>query len=339
MGIRIKKGHVSAILPVKNSALTLIKTIQSIKLQVYSDWELIIVVAPSEDESLSIAKTEAKFDQRIKVVFDIDSKGIAEACNVALSYCAGEFIAICNADDINMPNRFLAQKNYMSRHPEVGVLGSNVQTFGKVYTYWNMPREHNLIAPTMLFRGAIANPTAMVRHQTLKVYNIKYNPFFNRGSEDLELWERMSCVTKIQNLNYALIKYRVSNTQLSAVTAASSLKNAREVRERIHSRLGLSNIESYSAINNKIADNEIGIDIEEANEWFEKLISANSRVKHFDSVGLSRVIEKEKFLILERNLQNPNSRHVNSSIVITKIISKFPLPWKLRAMEILRRNS
>lgn len=333
-----KMGLVSAILPVRNSASTLDETIHSIQIQVFENWELIIVVGQSEDNSLEIALKASRFDNRIKVIEDNESKGIAEACSRALQESSGEFIAICNADDINMPNRFLAQQNFLKLNEEIGVIGSNVQTFGKHYTYWNLPTEHKLIAPTMLFRGSIANPTAMIRKQVLLENNIDYDSHFNRGSEDLDLWERLSCVTELRNLNYALIKYRISDTQLSAVTAQTSLENARKVRERILSRIGVDNIGIYREIHNKIADNESDININEATELFETIKIANLKSRHFDQNGLARILEKEKFMIIERNLQNNVPRPLNSSGYISKFSSMLPLSWKIRAVEILKRG-
>jgi glycosyltransferase involved in cell wall biosynthesis len=334
----IKHGLVSAILPVKNSASTLEETIRSVQLQVYENWELVIVVAPSADVSLELSKRFSNFDNRIKVIHDNTSKGIAEACNLALAECTGEFVAICNADDINMPNRFLAQQNYLRQNPEVGVLGSNVQTFGKQYNYWNLPTDHNQIAPTMLFRGSIANPTAMIRRQVLLDHGLEYDVRFNRGSEDLDLWERLSCVTELRNLNYALIRYRISDTQLSAVTALTSLENARKVRERILLRLGISDLGIHKEIQDSIADNKNDISIEEVSDWFERIKNANHISKHFDQAALARVIEKEKFMIIERNLQNRKSRYVNSSSFFIGLSSKLPLSWKIRAVEILKRS-
>lgn len=335
----IKTGLVSAILPVKNSAPTLEETIRSLQNQVFESWELIMVVGPSNDASLEIAVKASKLDKRIRVIEDNYSKGVAEACNVGLNESSGEFVAICNADDINMPNRFLAQQNYLRKNSNVGVLGSHVQTFGRRYTYWNLPTDHKHIAPTMLFRGSIANPTAMIRRQILLNHRLDYDVKFNQGSEDLDLWERLSCVTELQNLDFALIKYRISDTQLSAVTALTSLVNARKVRERILSRLGINDIKSHREIHNKIADNENEINIDEVSDWFERIKIANSISNHFNQNALLRVLEKERFMIIERNLQNKKLRNVNSSRLISAVSSRLPLSWKIRAVEVLKRST
>lgn len=337
----IKTGLVSAILPVKNSASTLIETIRSIQIQVYQNWELIIVVNQSKDASLEIALEASNFEKRIKVIDDKNSKGVAEACNVALRESKGEFVAICNADDINMPNRFLAQQSYLSQNPEVGVLGSNVQTFGKRYTYWNLPKDHKHIAPTMLFRGSIANPTAMIRRSILLDHGLEYDVSFNQGSEDLDLWERLSRVTVLQNLDYSLIKYRISNKQLSAVNALILLENARRVRERILSQLGINanNIGNHLEIHNKISDNKNIININEVYDWFEMIKTANSISNYFNQNALTRILEKETFMILKRNLKETKSQWINSSRLVSAVSSKMPLSWRIRAAEILRENT
>lgn len=284
---------VSAILPAKNAANTINETIRSIQNQVYKNWELVIVVAPSQDDTENLALKAAEYDKRIKVLIDAKSEGIAEACNLAIENCAGEYIAICNSDDINMPNRFLAQSRFLANNPEIGVIGSNVQTFGKSYSYWSLPKEHEVIAATMLFRGSIANPAAMIRSEVLKKNSIEYDKRFNKGSEDLDLWERLSNVTYMANLNYSLIKYRISDSQLSVTTSKTSLENAREVRRRILNHVGIMKFDEFEFIHNQIADNELGIDYEKADYWFKQIEIANLKTLHFEPNALKSILERK----------------------------------------------
>ena len=122
---------VSILLPIKNAEVTLEETMLTILAQDFKDFELLCIVAPSQDNSLLVAKKWASTDSRIKVFLDSESSGIAGQCNYGLSIAKGKYIAICNADDLNMPNRLIAQVNFLERHKDVGVVGSDVLTFGK----------------------------------------------------------------------------------------------------------------------------------------------------------------------------------------------------------------
>ena len=64
---------VSILLPIKNAEETLEETLLSIVTQDFTDFELICIVAPSEDNSLSVAKEWASTDSRIRVFLDSES--------------------------------------------------------------------------------------------------------------------------------------------------------------------------------------------------------------------------------------------------------------------------
>ena len=223
---------ISAIMPIKNAEATLSAAIMSVLSQVGVNLELICVVASSSDESLQIALNYAARDSRVRVIDDSISNGIADQCNIGIKESIGEFIAICNADDLNTPNRFLAQSIYLDTNPEYGVVGSDVKTFGKLNNYWRMPSSSGLIKATMLFRGSIANPSAMIRKSVLIENGIRYDPTFRSASEDLDLWERLSRVTKMANLDFPVIWYRISDSQTTYQNASNMLANAKKVRLR-----------------------------------------------------------------------------------------------------------
>ncbi len=90
--------EISIILPVYNPGKVLIQTFNSIRLQTYEDWELIVVDDGSTDESVQICDDFAAIDKRIRV-FHKENGGICNARNYALSKCLGRYIAFCDHDD------------------------------------------------------------------------------------------------------------------------------------------------------------------------------------------------------------------------------------------------
>lgn len=75
------------------------EAIQSIQKQRYDNWELIIVDDGSVDQTLKIAKSYEKQDNRIKVIHQCRSGTAAEARNTALKYVEGDFCQIIDSDD------------------------------------------------------------------------------------------------------------------------------------------------------------------------------------------------------------------------------------------------
>ncbi|HKO96679.1 MAG TPA: glycosyltransferase [Pyrinomonadaceae bacterium] len=97
---------VSVIMPVWNRENLVSEAIQSVCLQIYQNWELIVVDDGSTDKS---AESIAAFldDKRIRY-FHIAHKGQAAARNVGLKNSRGQLIAYLDSDDIWYP-AFLAR--------------------------------------------------------------------------------------------------------------------------------------------------------------------------------------------------------------------------------------
>jgi glycosyltransferase involved in cell wall biosynthesis len=275
-------------------------------------------------------------DSRIRVLLDQGLGRIAAACNVGLESASGAFISIFNADDIYMENHLLAQVHFMKRNPTVGVVGSRVQTFGDQCTFWNLPTNSEVIKTTMLFRGAIANPTAMIRKSLLDSNRISYDLNFDEGSEDLDLWERISNHTEMRNLDFATIKYRISRNQATRVNHEKSVINARLVRERVLKRMGYIPSQKELNLHNQISDNQPGINIFEAREYFVRLKIQNLSSNHFSPWALNYVLEKEEFLILEREISTQNRLMVNKLSILSMITKHIPMKYKIAAVNLVQ---
>ena len=91
---------ISVVTIAKNHAVGLTYTLESLLSQSFQNWESIIVVGKSIDETLSIAEEFEKRDARIKVVRQLDS-GIYEAMNLGIYEVSTEskFINFMNAGD------------------------------------------------------------------------------------------------------------------------------------------------------------------------------------------------------------------------------------------------
>lgn len=90
--------NVSVIMPVKDSGAYLERCIDSVILQKYSAWELLIVNDGSSDDTLDIAKKYASNDSRIKL-YDSKGTGVSAARNHGISEAAGQYIGFVDSDD------------------------------------------------------------------------------------------------------------------------------------------------------------------------------------------------------------------------------------------------
>lgn len=89
---------ISIIIPVYNAGKYLLKCLNSVVAQTYSNLEIICVDDSSRDESLSIIKGIAQNDIRIKII-QKENEGVSLARNVGLKVATGEYVMFVDADD------------------------------------------------------------------------------------------------------------------------------------------------------------------------------------------------------------------------------------------------
>lgn len=90
---------ISIITATYNSASTVRDTLDSVLLQDYKDYELIIKDGGSKDDTLAICQEyEPKFEGRMRIISAPD-KGIYDAMNQGIAAATGEVVGILNSDD------------------------------------------------------------------------------------------------------------------------------------------------------------------------------------------------------------------------------------------------
>lgn len=97
---------VSIIMPVYNTdPAWLLDAIQSVREQIYDNWELCIADDGSTRPGVhELLNQQAEAEQRIKVTYQKKNQGISAASNAALSLATGEFIGLLDHDDELKPD-------------------------------------------------------------------------------------------------------------------------------------------------------------------------------------------------------------------------------------------
>lgn len=89
---------VSIISIARNNKSGLVRTFRSVMSQIHTDWELILVIAPSDDGTYELATNLAKADSRI-VACQQSGLGIYSAMNEGLHASTGEYVWFLNSGD------------------------------------------------------------------------------------------------------------------------------------------------------------------------------------------------------------------------------------------------
>lgn len=95
----MQNPKVSVIVPVYNGEKFIRDTLQMLLRSSLYDIEIIVIDDGSEDSSISICKTMAEQDPRIRVYYQ-QNTGVFGARNHGLQVARGEFICFCDQDDI-----------------------------------------------------------------------------------------------------------------------------------------------------------------------------------------------------------------------------------------------
>ena len=95
---------VTVVIPVLNGAETLGMQLEALTAQTYRGaWEVVVVDNGSTDGSDEIALAWSNRLPDLRVVYALDRKGCSHARNVGARAARGDFLAICDADDLVTP--------------------------------------------------------------------------------------------------------------------------------------------------------------------------------------------------------------------------------------------
>lgn len=110
----------SIIIPLYNKAHTIIRTINSVLSQVYTDFELIIIDDGSTDGSKELI-SQSFNDKRISI-YSQKNSGVSASRNRGVNLAKGEYIAFLDADDEWMPYYLQTVSDNIKTYPNVGLI-------------------------------------------------------------------------------------------------------------------------------------------------------------------------------------------------------------------------
>jgi GT2 family glycosyltransferase len=118
---------ISILTPLYNTPPKLLQELaQSIRAQVYENWELCLVDdASSAPESLAAYADLARSDPRIKLATRVQNGGISEATNDAANMASGDIIAFVDHDDLITPDCMAELALYYADHPTADLVYSD----------------------------------------------------------------------------------------------------------------------------------------------------------------------------------------------------------------------
>jgi glycosyltransferase involved in cell wall biosynthesis len=197
------KPQITVLIPARNSSKTIEKAITSVLVQSYSDFEVLVVINDTSDDTLEVVSSIK--DSRIKI---LDSQpGIVPALNVGLQNASGKYIFRQDADDEWFQDKLKFQIERLT-HDDVDILGTQmlIKEDQKDDVITNYPIKHrDCINWLVSNRNPIGHPTVAIKKKIFdKVGGYwEFFPF----AEDLDLWMRCLPHAKFENLDFLGIQY------------------------------------------------------------------------------------------------------------------------------------
>ncbi|MEX0799193.1 MAG: glycosyltransferase [Bacteriovoracaceae bacterium] len=107
----------SVITPAYNRAYTLERAIESVQIQKFKDWELIVIDDGSTDDTAKVLEAHAG-PAKIKIV-KTDNHGVSMARNIGARKAQGEWLAFLDSDDEWLPQKLQRQFDFIQNFPDI----------------------------------------------------------------------------------------------------------------------------------------------------------------------------------------------------------------------------
>lgn len=184
-------GKVSVIMAVYNCADTISKAIDSILVQNYENWVMIICDDGSTDDTWGILKQyQAQYPDRFVLLQNKENKKLPYSLNRCLKYVNTELVARMDGDDWSAPERFEKQVNFLQTHPEFDLVGTGVSVLDGGKKIASIVKTPVPTKETMLKQNAFSHATIMTYKRIYDALNgYSLDPMVLRV-EDVDLWCR-----------------------------------------------------------------------------------------------------------------------------------------------------
>lgn len=279
---------VSVVMPVYNASQYLAEAIESILVQTFSDFELIVVNDGSTDDSLRIINSFK--DTRLKILENKTNMGNYATRNKGDRAARGKYICVMDSDDVACPDRLEKQYSFMEHSPGVGMAGSCIQYIGSKQPIFR-DQDYEITKIKLLSNNYICHPSVIMRRELLMKYNLWYDESFWYAG-DYDLMVRASSHFPVINMGEVLLHYRWSAQQLSASMNKYGHETNR-IRLKQLTLLGINPTAEEQQIHLSLLSG-VQLDYSMKNmalQWFRKILDANSRVSYYNQDYLNDFLE------------------------------------------------
>lgn len=170
----------------------LIRSLNSIKNQSFTQWKCIICDDASIDDTFEFLEKFIDNDKRFTLIKNELNMGLGYSLNKALEKVKTKYVIRQDADDYSSEDRFQKLYDYMENHKNIDVLGSGMILFDKKGKWGSYKiRSYSIKKDDFLLGTVVAHPSVIMKTESLRNnggYRISWE---TRRCEDYDLFMRM----------------------------------------------------------------------------------------------------------------------------------------------------
>ncbi|MDD2857603.1 MAG: glycosyltransferase family 2 protein [Candidatus Nanopelagicales bacterium] len=203
---------IDVLLPTTAPAPWLAETLDGLNAQVGCTWRLVAVV--HGDASVLTPIILAKVPTALVLPMPPEAR-LQDLLNAGLAACTAPYVARQDHDDIPEPTRLAAQRDFLDAHPSVVAVGcaaTLIDEHGVVMGSRRLPVGAQVLRG-LRWKSMLVHPSVMMRREPVLGAG-GYDPGTTHA-EDYELWLRLAAIGDLDNLEAALLRYRVHAQQVS----------------------------------------------------------------------------------------------------------------------------
>ena len=190
---------VSVIIPTYNRAKLIGRAINSVLVQTFKDFEIIVVDDASTDNTRQVVKRIK--DKRIILISHQENKGGSAARNTGIKTAIGEYIAFLDDDDEWIPTKLEKQIRFFERcKRNVGLIYSWAEIIdeGKDLFVKSKPKVRGEFLREILNRSFLPSPTVIVKKTCFQSIGLFDENF--TSCQDREMWTRIATQYQVEAL-------------------------------------------------------------------------------------------------------------------------------------------
>ena len=220
----------SILISTYNRAKFLPRAIRSIKKQLYTNWELILVNDGGEDVSHIV---KSFFDKRIKLVNLEENVGKSAAINISFESSKGQYIAYLDDDDEWLPNHLQIHYEFINKNPNSMFSHSNACRVVLEKDRYGGEKE---LSRHLIYCNAVSFEDLITHNRITWLSAVHNRECFKsvgglderlRTLEDFDLWRRMSMLYPLNHIPVHTANYYIHqqvDKQLTGLVVKDPIK-------------------------------------------------------------------------------------------------------------------